>query len=1393
MSMSWPLKEKNKKIRYFIFEKKSPISAFFSFVFLLLIILPITYCLDNTSRDVPVSNWKFTASNGYHYKYDEFPKNLKEYSILKGTTASASDLKKFLPGLAFNYKNPDIPNASIGYYTHEAEWLYRKEGESEVKPLLPDVELPAGVYDFISTPGKGGSVDYTRLDYTMIPEIERTITIKIICYEGPLKVVQSADPDGVTLNVFDYDVSEIRGAPDNEAPKNWKDVGINAGHLFLFNKSLSSQLGDWNSSYFKAGVVQNTLVDGYPVLNPETFGNVTVPWEAFDSGVGKKDESLAYLFDPDISHSGKQSYKNVTGLFQIDEDGYYYYDYRKNFAELVGGINAPENGAEFNLYNKPGRADVSGFIRAGEFYPFNSHDLFFAEDGSQLFPSPVDKKVNHYFGIALTVPFRQPKDGKITNNVDSNKDMIYEFLGDDDVWVFIDDVLILDLGGCHGAINGYINFATGEITNYGLGKTTIRDKFKAAGKEDSVEWNGNTFYDNTNHTLKMFYLERANTDSSMYVNFNLQSQLHQQIKKVDPDGNPLVGAKFELYQSDKEGNRTSEKLSTLVTNAQGDATFRTADGKLLNFGDRYSQSLSNIYYVLEEVESPEGYRKSPENIVLEYHPQEDILKVYNRYTTGAYSSFDARIKGNAKVYYADYNSEDDSMVISPSLVEENSQKNGLILAVPMIKLSKSNKWVPLYGNNFDGYNSISEDSSKDKEYNWNKTSLMAALLQVYEDEDTSWRLFWNDEKQNLNGEMYELPGSADRYLFSNTSGDMRMEYLMLSPNILNKFGINNTTEELSSYIKRKITNEENVEDVISVIADEILSYQEKAITEKYFSFVNINAFEHTYRSIIYIPNETRELRVKKVDEEGNALNGAEFSLFESIEDAKKETNPIATGTTTTINKEDGMLIFNPKIENTVGYANVTWNNYEVGTVLYLKETKTLKGYTLNETIIPIVIGVYSVYADAGDSNDGVAVKAGVGKLTQTMKKYATDDEVNISLRDIIAYGQVQDSGTFNINGWVDNDESMNLHYKVNSIIDYGLHSGDEPYIKTDVGFLRTRVVQNYSVHQDDEYASLANKDNIGDKDITSLFRLINIVEVSNTEQNRIISGIAFEDIDKDDLYTQNKDILLPGIKVSLYNENMKKEGETTTDENGYYIFDNLPRINYYVQFEIPSGSVVVEKGTSDTSNKANLDGLTDELIFVLPNRDKVIKLENINLGLRSTNLVFTKIEVNDESKPIINAGLFELYEYICEMNDEAYKDKLVDEKEECFKKRGESITTNEEGKVIFAALNPATYRLVERKAPEGFMKPSGEWNVEVTQNGSQINMKIECVGGEGRVCPAFKKNEEALYLPNIKVAEIPNSGGLGVIMMTITGVSVMGLGICYLYKFDKKYKKRRKI
>ena len=120
--------------------------------------------------------------------------------------------------------------------------------------------------------------------------------------------------------------------------------------------------------------------------------------------------------------------------------------------------------------------------------------------------------------------------------------MIYEFNGDDDLWVYIDNVLVLDIGGIHDAHSGYINFANGEVHVEGVNEsnpknvdydTTIKEMFrKAQVFPDGESWDsekvdqyfdGDTFRDYTNHNMKMFYMERGAGESNLHMKFNLQT------------------------------------------------------------------------------------------------------------------------------------------------------------------------------------------------------------------------------------------------------------------------------------------------------------------------------------------------------------------------------------------------------------------------------------------------------------------------------------------------------------------------------------------------------------------------------------------------------------------------------------------------------------------------------------------------------------------------------------------------------------------------------------------------------------------------------------------------------------------------------------------------------
>lgn len=366
----------------------------------------------------------------------------------------------------------------------------------------------------------------------------------------------------------------------------------------------------------------------YLVNNPNDYTNAawlvapgnTNPQE--QPALSEEQRSLQYLFDPDSSVEGKTSYENVTGLFQMDDAGYYYYNMRQNFAQFVNDpttVDGQESAGHFTLYNSPAviRTDASSAtIAAGEgrggFFPFNTAQQVFdgASDGklvSNLNANADNNGLDHYMGMTVETNFRQPIDGKVGSN-----NMTFEFAGDDDVWVYLDDALAIDLGGVHSELFGTIDFSTGMIylgPSYASGgipddpeanatmKTTIRRMFEySTGQIDDPyirrdvtyvknntsepnspenfvlgEWQGElemrtgranvdgpdgrsigfvgeTFASSTSHTLKMFYMERGNYDSSLALRFNLQPALYQQIKKVDQNGSPLAGAEFDLYE-----------------------------------------------------------------------------------------------------------------------------------------------------------------------------------------------------------------------------------------------------------------------------------------------------------------------------------------------------------------------------------------------------------------------------------------------------------------------------------------------------------------------------------------------------------------------------------------------------------------------------------------------------------------------------------------------------------------------------------------------------------------------------------------------------------------------------------------------------------------------------
>lgn len=424
-------------------------------------------------------------------------------------------------------------------------------------------------------------------------------------------LTDAVSPVGTTINLFDYWITS-QYAPDNIDPPDM-DQGINQGHLLRFSRVSQSQPNIINrytgSAQPRSGIVRDQLQSGYPVLS-------------------ENGESLSYLFDPNQPSAGKASYPGVRDLLQIDDQGYYYYNSAQNFAQYDQATNS------FILYNAPG-VNPGGQSPRGQFFPFNQ----FSQVKDLTSTNPA---INHYFGVTMTTRFVQQPYGTVDGTPGSTP-VTYEFTGDDDVWVFIDNVLVGDLGGIHDAASLSINFQTGQIQINGSPAGTIRQKFEAAG-QTWTNPSSDTFADNTYHTLKFFYLERGNVDSNMKLKFNLVSIPQSDLIKIDQIGDPVPGAEFRLYYANDDYSYDPQNLiATGTTGPNGYFVFQNPDGTLLslnNLKNEYGGTGQTGKFVLVESQIPEGYR-APGPIDLyfpEDYPNLATLLSANPWDTGAYAS-----------------------------------------------------------------------------------------------------------------------------------------------------------------------------------------------------------------------------------------------------------------------------------------------------------------------------------------------------------------------------------------------------------------------------------------------------------------------------------------------------------------------------------------------------------------------------------------------------------------------------------------------------------------------------------------------------------------------------------------------------------------------------------
>ncbi|MCR5274162.1 MAG: DUF5979 domain-containing protein [Clostridiales bacterium] len=330
-----------------------------------------------------------------------------------------------------------------------------------------------------------------------------------------------------------------------------------------------------NTNYTNGNPTQGLLADH--ILEGENYPRATTP------GAKTFEELYNLPSARDVNHLFVKSVYETSGYFEFDSS--------QNYARL-------QDNGDFAVYQELVTSEEvnQNFLRHGQFFPYNdikrdaNGNLMFSTANPEnvanalgrvlpetdprkyekLFTVGNKNEVNFFFGMEISSSFVQTPNGLD----DWGHDIIYEFSGDDDFWLYVDGELVIDLGGIHDAISGSVNYRTGEVVVNGK-ETTLYDTFKEhylkperGMTEDEVNaklqeifkehtksdgssyW---TFQDYTSHTMKIYYMERGSGASNLHMRFNQSSVrkgtviLGKEISGADQMETYLAEFPYQIY------------------------------------------------------------------------------------------------------------------------------------------------------------------------------------------------------------------------------------------------------------------------------------------------------------------------------------------------------------------------------------------------------------------------------------------------------------------------------------------------------------------------------------------------------------------------------------------------------------------------------------------------------------------------------------------------------------------------------------------------------------------------------------------------------------------------------------------------------------------------------